>query len=109
MQGGSYNKPTLIDGKIVIITGANVGIGKETAVDLAKRGGKIYIACRNIERGQSALIEIKDRSGSDNVHFLQLDLASMKSIHKFSEEFHQLEDRLDILINNAAQTIRRPP
>ncbi|XP_070491034.1 retinol dehydrogenase 12-like [Chironomus tepperi] len=101
MQGGSYNKPTMIDGKIVIITGANSGIGKETAVDLAKRGGKIYIACRNIERGQSALTEIKEKSGSDDVHFLQLDLASMKSIRKFSEDFHQLEDRLDILINNA--------
>lgn len=91
----------MIDGKIVIITGANSGIGKETAIDLARRGGKIYIACRDVKRGQKALTEIKEESGSDSVHFLQLDLASMRSICEFSKSFHQLESRLDVLINNA--------
>jgi NAD(P)-dependent dehydrogenase (short-subunit alcohol dehydrogenase family) len=69
----------------VIITGANTGIGKENAIDLAKRGGKIYIACRDLKRGQDALAEIKEQSGSENIHFLQLDLASMKSIREFSK------------------------
>lgn len=101
MQGRSYKKPTLIDGKVVIITGGNAGIGKETAIDLARRGGKIYIACRDIKRAQNALLEIKDQSGSSNVHFLLLDLASLKSIREFSQKFHQLESKLDILINNA--------
>lgn len=58
MQGGQYTKDTRIDGKVVIITGANSGIGKETAIDLAKRGGKVYIACRNQQRGEDALKEI---------------------------------------------------
>ena len=85
----------------MIITGANSGIGKETAVDLAKRGGKIYMACRDIKRGEDALREIKERSGSDNVHFLQLDLASLDSVREFSTKFHKLEKQLHILINNA--------
>jgi retinol dehydrogenase 12 len=101
MQGGQYRKNTKIDGKVVIITGANSGIGKETAIDLAKRGGKVYIACRDVKRGEDALSDIKDKSGSGNVHFLQLDLASMASIHEFSKKFHELEAQLHILINNA--------
>ena len=101
MQGGQYTKNTRIDGKVVIITGANSGIGKETAIDLAKRGGKIYIACRDVKRGEDALKEIKELSGSDKVHFLPLDLASLESIRDFSKKFHELEAQLHILINNA--------
>ncbi|XP_070490607.1 retinol dehydrogenase 14-like [Chironomus tepperi] len=101
IRRGEYNKPTLIDNKIVVITGANTGIGKETAIDLARRGGKIYIACRDRSRGENALVDIRRESGSDKVYFLQLDLASLKSIRDFSKKFHQLESKLDILINNA--------
>lgn len=101
MQGGSYKKPTLIDGMTVIITGANSGIGFETAVDLAKRGGKIYIACRDKRRAEDALMKIIELSGSDNVYFIQLDLASMQSIRDFSQKFHAKENQLHILINNA--------
>lgn len=101
MQGGQYTKNTRIDGKTVIITGANSGIGKETAVDLARRGGKVYIACRDTKRGEDALKEIKERSESNNVHLLQLDLSSMESIRQFSKKFHELENHLHILINNA--------
>lgn len=100
-QGGQYRKDTKIDGKVVVITGANSGIGKETAIDLAKRGGKVYIACRNIARGEEALKQIKEASGSDNVHFLQLDLASLESIRQFSKKFHELETQLHVLVNNA--------
>jgi retinol dehydrogenase 13 len=101
MQGGHYKKVNTIAGKVAIITGANSGIGKETAVDLAKRGGKVYIACRDIKRGEDALKEIKERSNSDNVHFLQLDLASLDSVREFSRKFHEVEDQLHILVNNA--------
>jgi NAD(P)-dependent dehydrogenase (short-subunit alcohol dehydrogenase family) len=101
MQGGQFKKNTRIDGKIVVITGANSGIGKETAIDLAKRGGKIYIACRDLKRGEDALAEIKEKSGSKDVHFLQLDLASLDSVREFANNFRSLESKLDILINNA--------
>lgn len=101
MQGTWYKKDTKIVGKVVIITGANSGIGKETAIDLARRGGKIYIACRDAKRAEDALKEIQTRSGSNDVHFLQLDLASMDSIREFSKNFHELESQLHILVNNA--------
>lgn len=70
-------------------------------MDLASRGGKIYIACRDKERAENALVEIRSRSGSENVFFLQLDLASTASIRSFSKTFHEIEGRLDVLINNA--------
>lgn len=85
----------------MIITGANCGIGKETAIDLANRGAKIYIACRDSKRGEDALKEIKKISGSDKVFFMQLDLASLDSIREFSKNFHSVESHLHILINNA--------
>lgn len=101
MQGGQYKKNTRIDRRVAVITGANSGIGKETAIDLARRGGKVYIACRDVRRGEDALREIKEKSGSDDVHFLQLDLASLESVRTFARKFRELESRLHILINNA--------
>lgn len=68
-----------------MITGANTGIGKETAIDLAKRGGKIYCACRDAKRGEDAVADIKSESGSDNVYFMQLDLGSLESVRQFAK------------------------
>jgi NAD(P)-dependent dehydrogenase (short-subunit alcohol dehydrogenase family) len=101
LRKSRFTKNTQIRDKVVIITGANTGIGFETAIDLAKRGGKIYLACRDVKRGNDALERIKNESGSDNVHFMQLDLSSLKSVREFSKKFHQVENKLDILINNA--------
>lgn len=105
MKGISYIKNTKIEGKVVIITGANRGIGNETAIDLAKRGGKIYITCRDLKKGEEAVDEIKKKSKSDKVHFLQLDLASLDSVREFSQKFHQLETQLHVLINNAGKIL----
>lgn len=101
MRQGKFKKDTRIDGKVVIITGANCGIGKETAIDLARRGGRVYVACRDPIRGVEAMKDIQDKSGSSNVHFLQLDLAQLESIRQFSKKFHTFESELHILINNA--------
>jgi NAD(P)-dependent dehydrogenase (short-subunit alcohol dehydrogenase family) len=101
MQGRPFYSDVKLDGKVAIVTGANTGIGKETAIDLAKRGAKVYIACRDVNKSQEALIDIKSQSGNDNVHFLQLDLASLESVREFSTKFHKLETKLHILINNA--------
>lgn len=76
-------------------------MGKATATELAKRGGKIYLACRSEDKGLAALDEIKKATGSENLHFMQLDLASLDSIREFSKKFHEAESRLDILVNNA--------
>lgn len=90
-----------LDGKVVLVTGGNSGIGKETAIDLAMRGAKIYIACRNAARCSTARDEIVNSTQNQNVFGLPLDLASFESIHNFSQNFHQLESQLDILVNNA--------
>lgn len=85
----------------MIITGANTGIGKETAIDLARRGGKIYIACRDLRKSRDALEEIRETSKSSEAFLMQLDLASMASIKEFSRKFHEIESKLHVLVNNA--------
>ncbi|CAG2209860.1 RDH12 [Mytilus edulis] len=108
VKGPRYYGKRRIDGKTVIITGGNTGIGKETAIDLAKRGAKVIIACRDMTRGNNAVDDIKRLSGSTNVSVVQLDLASLKSVRKFAEEIHKTEKRLDILINNAVMCEKAP-
>ena len=90
-----------IDGKTVLITGGNTGIGKLTALELASRGGRVIIAARDATKGASAVAEIRKASGNEQVFFRKLDLASKQSIHTFAEAFLSEEDRLDILILNA--------
>ncbi len=65
-----------MDGKVCVVTGANAGIGKATAVGLAQRGATVVMVCRNEERGRLARQEIIDRSGSQAIHLLLADLAS---------------------------------
>lgn len=90
-----------LEGKTVLITGANTGIGKETAIDLAKRGARIIIACRDMEKAQAALKEIIESSGNENVVCQKLDLSDSKSIREFAEGINRDEAKLNILINNA--------
>ena len=100
-NGGVCYSKELLDGKTVIITGANTGIGKQTAIDLAKRNARVIIGCRNVERGKQAEMDIRNLSKNENVHFRLLDLASFASIRKFCSQVLAEEPRLDILINNA--------
>lgn len=90
-----------LDGKTVIVTGANTGIGKETAVDLAGRGARVILACRNVPKAQQVAEEILKKTGSSKVIVKELDLASLKSVRNFARDINETEDRLDILINNA--------
>ncbi|XP_047448717.1 retinol dehydrogenase 14 [Mugil cephalus] len=90
-----------LDGKTVLITGGNSGIGKEAAVALATRGARVIIACRDPEKAEKAVREIKFKSHSLNVLHMKLDLASLRSVRDFCKNFLQREKRLDILINNA--------
>ncbi|XP_023127113.1 retinol dehydrogenase 12-like [Amphiprion ocellaris] len=101
----AWSSDEKLDGKTVLITGANTGIGKETAKDLAKRGAKIIIACRDMEKAQEALKEIIETSGNDNVKCMKLDLSDTKSIREFAEAFNRDEPKLNILINNAGVMI----
>ncbi|XP_023933837.2 retinol dehydrogenase 11-like [Bicyclus anynana] len=87
-------------GKTVIVTGANSGIGFETANNLAQRGARVILACRNLERAECARKKIIDSSGNQDVLILQLDLESFKSIRNFVDNIYKTEKHLDILINN---------
>ncbi|XP_039217695.1 dehydrogenase/reductase SDR family member 13-like [Crotalus tigris] len=88
-------------GKTVLITGANTGIGKATAVDLARRGARVILACRDKARGESAVRDIRRESGNSEVILMILDLANLNSVRTFAQTFLKSEPRLDILINNA--------
>jgi NAD(P)-dependent dehydrogenase (short-subunit alcohol dehydrogenase family) len=90
-----------LSGKVYIVTGANVGLGFESSIALAKKGTTVIMACRNMEKGKKALTDIKREVPNAKIELMQLDLASLKSVHAFSEEFRQNYDRLDVLMNNA--------
>ena len=96
-----------IKGKICIITGSNSGIGKETAVALAKMGATIVMVVRDRERGENARREIVEQTGNNSVDLMICDLSSMSSIRKFVEEFKEKYDRLDVLINNAGASYNK--
>ncbi|XP_077064498.1 dehydrogenase/reductase SDR family member 13b.1 [Siphateles boraxobius] len=101
VNGARCKSNAKLHGKTVIVTGSNTGIGRVTAVDLARRGARVILACRNQTRGQAAADVVQRESGSKNVVYMQLDLASLKSVRSFTETFLKTERRLDILINNA--------
>ena len=90
-----------MEDKICMITGANSGIGKATAVGLAEMGARIVMVCRNKERGESAQQEIIEKTGNKNVDLLICDLSSQEQIRKLVSEFKQKYHNLHVLINNA--------
>ena len=92
--------------KIVIITGANRGIGKEAAKEIAKLDAKVYMACRSLDSANQVRDEIIKETNNESVFVLQLDLASIESINSFVASFKNEESKLDVLINNAGITSR---
>lgn len=90
-----------MDGKVVLITGGDSGIGKETAMDLAKRGAILYLAGCEKGRAEKVRNEIVMASNNNKVYSIFLDLSSFDSIREFVKEFTQRETQLDVLINNA--------
>ena len=92
---------TNMQGKVVLLTGGNTGIGKATAIALARLGAQVTITSRSPEKGQAALAEIRRESGNDSVQCLRLDLASLAGVRAFAAEFSAGHPRLDVLINNA--------
>src|ERR671910_2441698 len=96
-----------MNGKVIVITGANTGIGKEAAAALAGRGAQLVITSRNEERGRAARQEIAEQSGNDSVQVLALDLASFRSISWFAADVLDRFDRLDVLIENAGLFLYR--
>ena len=90
-----------MDGRVCLITGANSGIGKETALGLARMGATIIMVSRNAEKGEAALTEIRQRSGNDHVTLLVADLASLEAVRRLAQDFRDQHQELHVLVNNA--------
>lgn len=90
-----------IEGKTVLITGGNSGIGREAAATVAGLGAEVVITSRDPDKGEAALAYVREAGDSDDAHVMSLDLASFASIRAFAEEFTQRFPNLHVLINNA--------
>jgi len=90
-----------LSGKIIIITGANSGIGFESAREFTRKGAEVIVASRDPTKANRAILKIQQEIPGAKLKFIELNLASLKSIRKFAEEFKSNYDRLDILLNNA--------
>jgi retinol dehydrogenase-12 len=88
-------------GRTFLVTGANTGIGLATATELARRGGRVYVACRSEAKGSHAVASIVAATGNASVSFLPLDLADLASVRACADEFLAMGQPLHVLINNA--------
>ncbi|XP_034654727.1 retinol dehydrogenase 12 isoform X1 [Drosophila subobscura] len=101
MQGGQFTKETDETEKVIIVTGSNSGIGKETVRELAKRGATVYMACRDMKKCEEAREEIVLETKNKYVYCRECDLASLDSIRNFVAAFKREQKTLNVLINNA--------
>jgi retinol dehydrogenase 12 len=92
--------PTL-EGKVALVTGANTGIGKVTALELAGAGAQVFLACRSADKAAPVVDEIRRATGPKQAEFIRLDLASLDSVRECAAEFLARERPLHILVNNA--------
>lgn len=90
-----------LDGKVIIVTGANSGIGFEAAKEFARKGAQTILACRSMDKAQTALNEIQAEIPNAPAEIMQVDLANLKSVRQFAEAFTAKYDRLDVLADNA--------
>ena len=90
-----------LSGKVIIVTGANSGIGYEAAKEFARKGAKTILACRSMEKALAALNQIRVEIPEAQVEIMHLDLANLESVHKFADQFKTQYERLDVLLNNA--------
>ncbi|CAH0555604.1 unnamed protein product [Brassicogethes aeneus] len=98
---GYYRGKVRMNGKTVIITGPTGGLGKETAREIAKKGARVILACRNVESGNRTKDELIESTKNENIVVRKLDVSSLKSVREFAQEINRTEQRLDVLIHNA--------
>ena len=94
-------------GRTAVVTGANSGLGLVTARELARAGASVVLACRNLEKGERALAELRDAVPGAQARLAELDLADLASVRAFAQRLAGEQDSLDLLINNAG--VMAPP
>ncbi|KAE9548718.1 hypothetical protein FO519_008068 [Halicephalobus sp. NKZ332] len=102
-KGKQFTENVKAKDKVIIVTGASGGIGKQIARELNIRGGKVYLMCRDVDRANAAIRDLAVKYGCDTTRLIviQGDLANFASVRKFVDEFNRRESKLDILVNNA--------
>jgi NAD(P)-dependent dehydrogenase (short-subunit alcohol dehydrogenase family) len=93
--------------RVCLVTGANSGLGKATALGLAKLKATVVMVCRDQARGEAAQAEIRAASGNPNVELMLADLSSQASIRALAESFRMNHPRLHVLVNNAGVALRK--
>jgi NAD(P)-dependent dehydrogenase (short-subunit alcohol dehydrogenase family) len=88
-------------GKTVVVTGANQGIGKVSALELAKLGADVVLVCRNADKGRAAVEEIRVAAPSSKIDLVVADFASLSDVWRAADEIQAIHPRLDVLLNNA--------
>jgi NAD(P)-dependent dehydrogenase (short-subunit alcohol dehydrogenase family) len=98
---------TDLSGKICLVTGANSGIGRSTAHALAKMNASVAMVCRDAKRAEPVRQQIEDATGNQNIKLLICDFSSQADIRRFTGEFINSHNRLDVLVNNAGVAVRK--
>jgi NAD(P)-dependent dehydrogenase (short-subunit alcohol dehydrogenase family) len=93
-----------LNGKVVMVTGANSGMGKEISLGLARLGATLVMVSRDRQRGESARADVQHETGNGAVELLVADLSSQRSVRQLVKDFEAGHDRLDVLVNNAGIT-----
>lgn len=88
-------------GQVIVVTGANSGIGYQTAKGLAEKGATVVMVVRNMDKGEVAMADIKKATGSESVYLMHCDVSDMKSVDRFTKAFNDRFMCLNVLINNA--------
>ncbi|XP_042897670.2 retinol dehydrogenase 14 [Parasteatoda tepidariorum] len=109
LKSKRYRSGISMVGKTVLITGANSGIGKAIAYDLAERSARVIMACRNLTEAAEVAEAITCSTGNENIIVKHLDLSSFKSVRKCAREIIRGQERLDVLINNAGIGVNLGP
>ncbi|XP_069673279.1 retinol dehydrogenase 13-like isoform X2 [Periplaneta americana] len=102
---GRCNSKARLDGITAVVTGCNTGIGKCTALDFVRRGGRVIMACRDLQKAKEAAddirMETQNLSGAGDVVVVRLDLSSLSSVRECANEILNKESRIQLLVNNA--------